>query len=184
MWPHIRVTDQTLTATDGEFCATTPNGPDFDTIFFILPFSREQLGSTQGLSISPSTPPTNRIEVREHHGLLYQQIQKGDDTYKIQLVVPKTLIQQTVQHDVWSFDENCESYGVESKECAVINPTKKPPHHPPHPHSSALTSSTKETSKPERRKCQGGWRTSMAGCNINGATYPRTPRLVSDPTSL
>ncbi|RXN18022.1 U6 snRNA-associated Sm LSm3 [Labeo rohita] len=83
-------------ATDGEFCATTPNGPDFDTIFFILPFSREQLGSTQGLSISPSTPPTNRIEVREHHGLLYQQIQKGDDTYKIQLVVPKTLIQQTV----------------------------------------------------------------------------------------
>ncbi|KAL0173595.1 hypothetical protein M9458_029563, partial [Cirrhinus mrigala] len=176
-------TSQTINrATDGESCATTPTGPDFDTIFSILPFSREQLHSAQGddhtlqgLSISPSTPPTNWIEVLEHQGLLYRRIQKGDDTYKIQLVVPKTLIQQTVRHfhqrtagkhhgrlktllhilevvwwpsvrsDVWSFVESCKSCGVESKECAVINPTKKPPHHPPHPRSSALTSSTKET---------------------------------------
>ncbi len=97
--PSTSTTSRTTNrATDGEFCATTPTGPDFDHIFSILPFSREQLssaqgddGTLQGLSISPSTPLTNRIEVREHQGLLYRRIQKGDDIYKIQLVVPKTL---------------------------------------------------------------------------------------------
>ncbi len=188
------------------------SGPDFDTIFSILPFSREQLssvqgddGTLQGLSISPSTSPTNRIEVQEHQGLLYRLIQKGDDIYKIQLIVPKTLVQWTMQHfhqrtagkhhgqlktllqilgvpwwpsvhsDVWRFIESCKSCGVEAKEDTVINPSKKPPHHPPHPRSSAsATSSTKETRKPDRRKHQGGWRTSMAECNIvlGGAAVP------------
>ncbi len=104
--PSTSTTSRTTNrATDGEFCATTPTGPDFDHIFSILPFSREQLrsaqgddGTLQGLSISPSTPLTNRIDVREHQGLLYRRIQKGDDIYKIQLVVPKTLVRQTVQH--------------------------------------------------------------------------------------
>ncbi|KAL0151766.1 hypothetical protein M9458_052917, partial [Cirrhinus mrigala] len=83
-----------------------------------------------------------------------------------------------VRSDAWIFVESCKSCGVESKECAVINPTKKPPHkpphHPPHSRSSASTSSTKETRKPERRKGQGGWRTSMAGCNVilGGAVPP------------
>ncbi|KAL0189000.1 hypothetical protein M9458_016099, partial [Cirrhinus mrigala] len=163
--PSTSTTSRTINrATDGEFCATTPTRPDFDTIFLILSFSREQLLSAQGddhtlqgLSISLSTPPTNRIEVREHQGLLYWQIQKGGDTYKIQLVVPKTLVQQTIKHfhqrtagkhhgglktllqilevawwpsvrsDVWRVIEGCKLCGVESKECAVINPTKKPP---------------------------------------------------------
>ncbi|RXN15874.1 hypothetical protein ROHU_027838 [Labeo rohita] len=211
--PSTSTTSRTINrATDGEFCATTPIGPDFDTIFSILPFSREQLHSTQGddhtlqgLSISPSTPPTNRIELREHQGLLYWRIQK------FQLVIPKILVQQTVQHfhqrtagkhhsiknsiktllqilevawwpsvpsDVWSFIESCKSCGVESIECAVTNPTKKPSHRPPHPRSSVSTSSTKETRKPERRKRQGGWRASMAGCNVilGGAAPPTQGR--------
>ncbi|KAI2647106.1 Retrovirus-related Pol poly from transposon [Labeo rohita] len=191
--PNTSATSRTNNrASDGEFCATTPTRPDFDTIFSILPFSKEQLCSVlgdddtlQGLSISPSTPPTNRVEVLDHQGLLYRRIEKGDGIYKIQLVVPKALVQQTIQHfhqrtagkhhgrlktllqilevawwpsvrsDVWSFIESCKSCGVESKECAVINPTTKPSHRPPHPRSSASTSSTKETSKPERRKCRG-----------------------------
>ncbi len=61
--PSTSITSRTTNrATDGEFCATTPTGPDFDHSFSILPFSREQLSSTQGddgtlqgLSISPST---------------------------------------------------------------------------------------------------------------------------------
>ncbi len=98
-------TSTTSCPTDREFCATTPTGPDFNTIFSILPFSREQFssaqgidGTLQGLFISPNTPLTNRIKVRGHQGLLYQQIQKWDDIYKIQLVVPKTLVRQMVQH--------------------------------------------------------------------------------------
>ncbi|KAL0199896.1 hypothetical protein M9458_003083 [Cirrhinus mrigala] len=102
--PSASTTSRTTNrATDGEFCATTSNGPDFDTIFSILLFSIEKLSSAQvddhtlqGHSISPSTPPTNQIEVQEHQGLLYQRIQKGDDIYKTQLVVPKTLVQQTI----------------------------------------------------------------------------------------
>ncbi|KAL1282176.1 hypothetical protein QQF64_000979 [Cirrhinus molitorella] len=101
--PSTSTTSQTINrATNEEFCTTSPTGPDFETIFSILPFSTEQLGSTQGdddtlqgLSNSPSTPPTNWIE---HQGLLYRQIQKEGNIYKIQLVIPKTLVQQTVQH--------------------------------------------------------------------------------------
>lgn len=91
LYPTSSTTSRTINrATDGEFCATIPAGPDFDTMISIIPFSREQLTSTQGddnslqgLSISPFTPPTNRIEVREHQGLLYRQIQKGDNYGKI-----------------------------------------------------------------------------------------------------
>ncbi|XP_016139052.1 uncharacterized protein [Sinocyclocheilus grahami] len=166
-------------ATDGEFCATTPAGPEFNHSFSILPFSREQLGSAQGddgtlqgLSISLSTPATNRIEVQEHQGLLYRRIQKGDDVYKIQLDVPKNLVQQTVQHfhqrtaekhhgrlktllqilevawwpsvrsDIWAFVRDCKPCGEEAKECVVINPTKKPPHHPPHHPRSSASTSS------------------------------------------
>ncbi|RXN26023.1 hypothetical protein ROHU_005748 [Labeo rohita] len=162
-------------ATDGEFCATTPTGPDFNTIFSILPFSSDD-HILQGLSISPSTPPTNRIEVREHQGLLYRRIQKEDDTYKDPVRRPKdpdpadgtALPPEDSRKTSWAAKDppadpgSClvafglqrclESCGVEPKECAVINPTKKPPHHRPHPRSSALTPSTKETRKPERRK--------------------------------
>ncbi|KAL0181864.1 hypothetical protein M9458_021239, partial [Cirrhinus mrigala] len=206
--PSTSATSQTNNrASDGEFCATTPTRPDFDTIFSILPFSKEQLCSVlgdddtlQGLSISPSTPPTNGVEVLDHQGLLYRRIKKGDGIYKIQLVVPKALVQQTVQHfhqrtaekhnqrlktlllilevawwpsvrsDVWDFVESCKSCGVEAKECAIINPTKKSPQ----PRSSAPSSSIKETHKPDRRKRQGGWRTSVAGCNVilGGAAPP------------
>ncbi|KTF80530.1 hypothetical protein cypCar_00015593 [Cyprinus carpio] len=52
----------------------------------------------QGFTISPSTLPTNRIVVWEHQGVLYQQIQNRDDNYKVQLIVPKILAQQMVQH--------------------------------------------------------------------------------------
>ncbi|RXN17696.1 Retrotransposable element Tf2 protein type 2 [Labeo rohita] len=209
--PSTSATSQTNNrASDGEFCATTPTRPDFDTIFSILPFSKEQLcnvlgddDTLQGLSISPSTPPTNGIEVLDHQGLLYRRIKKGDGIYKIQLVVPKALVQQTVQHfhqrtaekhhqrlktlllilevawwpsvrsDVWDFVESCKLCGVEAKECAIINPTKKPPH-PPQPCSSAPSSSIKETHKPDSRKRQGGWWTSVAGCNVilGGAAPP------------
>ncbi|KAI2667165.1 Coiled-coil domain-containing protein 78 [Labeo rohita] len=53
--PSTSTTSQTVNrATDGEFCATTPTGPDFDTIFSILPFSRE-------LSrVFPYLPPLHR----------------------------------------------------------------------------------------------------------------------------
>ncbi|ROL45725.1 hypothetical protein DPX16_0113 [Anabarilius grahami] len=161
-----RTTNRT---TDGEFCANTPTGPDFDTIFSILPFSKEQLISAQGdddtlqgLNISPTTPPTKRIKLREHQGLLHRWSQKGNDNIKIQLVVPRALIQQTMQHfhqrtaerhhgrltllqilevawwptirsDVWRFVGDCKSCGVETKEWAVINPSSKAPHRPP-PH--------------------------------------------------
>ncbi|XP_048062492.1 uncharacterized protein LOC125277930 [Megalobrama amblycephala] len=199
-------------ATDGEFCATVTTGPDLDTIFSILPFSGEQLTSAQGedhtlqrLSISPSTPPTDGIEVRDHQGVLYRRIQKGDNNCKIQLIVPKILIQQTIKHfhrktperhlgrlktplrilevawwptirsDTWRFVGNCKSCGVETKECAVINPSCKPPHNQHHHHSSASTSSsTKETHKTDRRKCWGEWRARKAGCfrTLGGMASP------------
>ncbi|XDV39272.1 hypothetical protein PO909_008536 [Leuciscus waleckii] len=194
-------------ATDGEFCATIPAGPDFDPIISILPFSREQLASAQGaddtlqgLTISPTTQPTNRVELREHQGLMYRRIQKGDDNMKIQLVVPKPLIQQTIQHfhlkteekhhgrlksllqilevawwptirsDVWRFVADCKLCGVETKECALINHNKKPLHHQHHHRSS----SPKETLKPDRRNCRGEWHARKAGYfrNLGGMASP------------
>ncbi len=192
--PSTSTTSRTTNrATDGEFCPTTPTGPDFDHIFSILPFSREQLssaqgddGTLQGLSISPSTPLTNRIEVREHQGLLYRRIQKEDDVYKIQLVVPKTLVRQTVQHfhqrtaekhhgrlktllqtlevawwpsirsGIWAFVRDYKSCGVEAKKCAVINPSNKPPHHPPHPRSSASITSSTKETRKPDRRKRQG----------------------------
>ncbi len=209
--PTASTPSQTINrATDGESCATTSVGPDFTAIFSHLPFSREELTSAQGdddilqgLTISPSTPPTNGIYVQDHHGLLYRRIQKDKDNYKIQLIVPKSLVHKTIQHfhqrtqvqhhgrlktllrildvtwwptirgDVWRFVRACKSCGVETKECVVIAPSKKPPHiHQPLHLSSS--SSNKETPKPVRRKHQGGWPTSMAGCNVilGGAASP------------
>ncbi|XP_048012596.1 uncharacterized protein LOC125245846 [Megalobrama amblycephala] len=186
--PTASTTSRTVNrATDGEFCATVTTRPDLDTNFSILPFYREQLTSAQSdddtlqrLSISPSTPPTDGIEVRDHQGVLYRQIQKGGGNIKIQLVVHKALIQQTIQHfhlktperhhgwlktllrilevawwptirsDVWRFFCDCKSCGVET------NPNSKPIRHQHHHCSSASTSpSTKETHKLDRRKCRG-----------------------------
>ncbi len=104
--PTASTTSQTVNrATDGESCATTSAGPDFTAIFSHLPFSREELTSTQGdddtlqgLTISPSTPPTNGIYMQDKHRLLYRQIQKDKDNYKIQLIVPKSLVQKPIQH--------------------------------------------------------------------------------------
>ncbi|KAF4103778.1 hypothetical protein G5714_014765 [Onychostoma macrolepis] len=179
--PTASTTSQTdKRANDGEPCATTSAGPDFTAIFSHLPFSREELTSAQGdddilqgLIISPSTPPTNGIYVQDQNRLLYRQIQKDKDNYKIQLIVPKSLVQKTIQHfhrrtqdqhhgrlktllrilgvtwwatiheDVWRFVGACKLCGVETKECVVIAPSKKPPHIHQPPHRSS--SSVKET---------------------------------------
>lgn len=206
----ISTTSRTVNrAMDRDHCATVPAGPDFHFTFSVLPFSRQELCSTQarddilqGLTISPPTAQTTIISVRSHQGLLYRHIQKEDGQGKIQLIIPQALVPQTIQHlhyrseerhqgklktllrilevawwptirkDVWAFITNCESCGVENKEYVVTNSHKQPQHQRHHRSSANIHH---QTHKPERRKHQGEWRASGAGCTRTlGGKVPST----------
>ncbi|RXN19657.1 U1 small nuclear ribonucleo C-like protein [Labeo rohita] len=143
-------------AREGTTSALTSTGPDLSYIFSILPFSKEEIITTQQddttLSISTTTHQTNRITVHNHQGLLYRRIQDKRGQQRIQLVVPKALIQRTIQSlhertterhhsplktlltilevawwptvrkDVWRYVGDC-------KRCNVINHSPEPSRH-------------------------------------------------------
>ncbi|RXN17970.1 U1 small nuclear ribonucleo C-like protein [Labeo rohita] len=143
-------------AREGTTVALTSTGPDVSYILSILPFSIEEIISAQQddatLSISASTHQTDRIIIHNHQGLLYRRIQGKRGQQKIQLVVPKALIQLTIQSlhertterhhsclktllnilevawwptvrkDVWRYVGDC-------KGCSIINRSTEPSRH-------------------------------------------------------
>ncbi|XP_067265978.1 uncharacterized protein [Chanodichthys erythropterus] len=193
-------TISTLSQTDstteqGISCTNTSSGPDVSYIFSVLPFSSEEANSTQQddytLAIISSTPQTDRITVINHQGLLYRQIQCKGGQYRLQLVVPKALIERTlrslhertterhhgrlktllsvlevawwptVRKDVWRYVGDC---GV----CNVNGKIKEPSRHP--------ASSSSPTIKQGRRNARGERRAGKAGYSMHQG-YPGWYRL-------
>ncbi len=156
--PTISATSQTDNrAKEGITFTKTSSGPDVTYIFSVLPFSSEEVISAQKdditLPISPSTHQTDRITMINHQGVMYRRIQSEDGQHRLQLVVPKALIQRTLQSlhrrtterhhghlktllsilevawwptvrkDVWQYVGSC---GI----CTFINQNKEPTLHP------------------------------------------------------
>ncbi len=167
-------------AKEGTTFNKTSSGPEVTHIFSVLPFSSEEVISAQQdditLPSSPSTHQTDRITMINHQDVLYRRIRSEDGQHRLQLVVPKALIQQTLQNlhsrtterhhgrlktllsilevawwptvrkDVWQYVGSC---GI----CAFINQSKEPTLHP----------ATTTTIKPGRRNLQREQRASTAG---------------------
>ncbi|KAL0157276.1 hypothetical protein M9458_048522, partial [Cirrhinus mrigala] len=108
--------------TDGEVCAIMPAGPD---------------------SIS------ERIEVQEHQGFYVNTKEKHHERLKYLLQILEAAWWPTICSNVWMFIRGHKSCDVETKECTVIKPSRKPPHSQQHHRPSS-----KETLKLDWRKCQ------------------------------
>ncbi len=196
-YPAISMSSPTQDrATEGTTTAMTSTGPAVTYIFSVLPFSSEEIISAQQddatLSISTSTHQTDRITVHNHQGLLYRRIQGKRGQQRIQLVVPKALIQRTLQSlhertteshhsrlktllnilevawwptvrkDVWRYVGDC-------KGCNVINHSPEPSRHCT---STPTVQRGRRNQQTERRASNAGYRKHRGGTAQPTQGYP------------